>query len=704
MVVATMALAGTWGCSHGSTGEGGATPEVDGDWCGVVQFEYTTLNPEITVRAPLRFSVEGSEIVSLDHSRVVYYLHMGDNGLDAIPCAVEFAANVPARVSGGAFEVPLTGTESDSVVRGTFLSSTEAEGTVDATELPSEGCYGLSVDVHPEPRGTFEAGREPCDDLPEVPTDLEPDDPAVTPAESCAGYEGLDACTPEVIASSPVDEPTRKVFVVLDKSGSMADTLADSVESKWSVVEATIGNVVTHSRVEAGLLLYPYPVAGLGDCGDQCCAIPSGASAVNVPVGGGAAAIADILASTSPGGSSPTADALAAAVEYFSTGEGFNLTGEKHVLLVTDGAATCGDVAECAADSCSLNIEGLCDADPASCCTASGEACIDDAAVMDQIERLSAWGVTTSVIGLPGAEPYLGAVELSAAVGGGVPYDATSGSSDDVRSAIEQAVSDIAGPCAFELAQSVGDSGEANVAIDCTILDASSAGGSAWTVVANRLEVLGAACASLTADRTVEVLTGCSTDATPSAVCGNGQIEAEERCDDGTNSGEYGGCNPDCTLASHCGDGILDEGEECDTGVNDGSYGGCEPDCTLAPHCGDGIVQSESGELCDDGEGNVSTGYGEGVCITDCLPAPRCGDGVIDAGETCDDGNADSLDGCSADCAWEDGWTCPIAGQSCVLDEQCGNGILNSEEECDDGNTLPGDCCDEFCFLEPSCS
>jgi len=48
-----------------------------------------------------------------------------------------------------------------------------------------------------------------------------------------------------------------------------------------------------------------------------------------------------------------------------------------------------------------------------------------------------------------------------------------------------------------------------------------------------------------------------------------------------------------------CGDGNVDAGEACDDGVNDGGYGGCAADCqSLGPNCGDGVVQPEH-EECD---------------------------------------------------------------------------------------------------------
>jgi hypothetical protein len=97
-------------------------------------------------------------------------------------------------------------------------------------------------------------------------------------------------------------------------------------------------------------------------------------------------------------------------------------------------------------------------------------------------------------------------------------------------------------------------------------------------------------------------------------VCGDGEVEGDEVCDDGVNDGGYGGCAADCSAEGpFCGDGEVTDDEACDDGVNDGSYGGCNDDCTVAAFCGDGSIDGDN-ELCDDGEANEN---GSG-CNIDC--------------------------------------------------------------------------------------
>ena len=94
---------------------------------------------------------------------------------------------------------------------------------------------------------------------------------------------------------------------------------------------------------------------------------------------------------------------------------------------------------------------------------------------------------------------------------------------------------------------------------------------------------------------------------------------------------------------------------------------------------------------------------------------PVCGNQVTEAGETCDDGNTESDDGCSSVCqleycgngCLENEEECDdnnrVNGDGCTIIctiEKCGNSIFDIGEECDDGNSTNGDGCSKFCEIE----
>ncbi|CEL91852.1 unnamed protein product [Vitrella brassicaformis CCMP3155] len=88
---------------------------------------------------------------------------------------------------------------------------------------------------------------------------------------------------------------------------------------------------------------------------------------------------------------------------------------------------------------------------------------------------------------------------------------------------------------------------------------------------------------------------------------------------------------------------------------------------------------------------------------------PICGDSFMVEGEQCDDGNAESGDGCSSKCQVEEGWRCVGLPSECAPD--CGDGMMvigakvdgeNATEVCDDNNKKSGDGCNSQCQIEPS--
>ena len=76
----------------------------------------------------------------------------------------------------------------------------------------------------------------------------------------------------------------------------------------------------------------------------------------------------------------------------------------------------------------------------------------------------------------------------------------------------------------------------------------------------------------------------------------------------------------------------------------------------------------------------------------------ECGNGVHSFGESCDDGNSISGDGCNRICQVEASWECPEEGP-CWKGRLCGDGVVALDEICDDGNSKSGDGCSADCHL-----
>lgn len=162
-----------------------------------------------------------------------------------------------------------------------------------------------------------------------------------------------------------------------------------------------------------------------------------------------------------------------------------------------------------------------------------------------------------------------------------------------------------------------------------------------------------------------------------------------------------------------CGDGLLQRGEVCDDGEDNVTqqnavYGACV-ECRARRFCGDGVNDTPD-EMCDNGL-NISTyNAGEGACAPGCVLPPDCGDGELQlAHEDCDEGvagNTGEYDGCTATCDYgpfcgdgtldtEFGEECDAGnlnggyGRPCGFDckpaPRCGDGLRNGPEQCDEG-------------------
>ncbi len=120
--------------------------------------------------------------------------------------------------------------------------------------------------------------------------------------------------------------------------------------------------------------------------------------------------------------------------------------------------------------------------------------------------------------------------------------------------------------------------------------------------------------------------------------------------------------------------------------------------CTDVDECANGGDNCDANATCTNTLGSFTcacaAGYsGDG---TQCMP--NCGDGTMIAPEACDDGNMTDGDGCTKNCAVEDGYACTGSPSSCKA--TCGDGLTVGIEQCDDANTDPDDGCAANCTVE----
>ncbi len=187
--------------------------------------------------------------------------------------------------------------------------------------------------------------------------------------------------------------------------------------------------------------------------------------------------------------------------------------------------------------------------------------------------------------------------------------------------------------------------------------------------------------------------------------CGDGVKNGTEECDNADGVNEHYQCSASCTLEyiPYCGDGLINQTTEiCDndapiscTDVN--GYAGtssCTNECAWGicqstESCGDGV--KNGAEVCDGTDGVGANQECSATCTLTNLP--YCGDGIKNNQEVCDgsDGITSGFH-CTASCDLE----ADQNGGGSV----CGNEIIESGETCDDGNITSGDGCSNICLIE----
>jgi hypothetical protein len=346
-------------------------------------------------------------------------------------------------------------------------------------------------------------------------------------ATGCAPWIGLGNC---VTQSTAATLATTNLLLLLDRSGTMESTPAGLTGTKWDAMRSAFSSALNMPRFTLNFGLDFFPAANVArDCtASACCAVPAPTEPLTVPIGPGSDTVPTILSAldaTSPGGGTPIAAALARALDYYTTGDGRNLKGDRYVLLVTDGGPNCNGALSCTADTCTRNLDGFPECSPTvNCCSTAALAinCLDDRSVINEIQALASAGIWTIVVAMPGSDPYAQYLDQFAVAGGhtnpmGPPYYYAVPSSAGVQGladTLQTIIRDLVTHCGLVVDPPPVNPALFNLAVDCQAVTASAndADGG-WTLDLWTVTLTGAVCDRImngTVTR-VDYLLGCPT-------------------------------------------------------------------------------------------------------------------------------------------------------------------------------------------------
>jgi hypothetical protein len=304
---------------------------------------------------------------------------------------------------------------------------------------------------------------------------------------------------------------------------------ATSVATKWDLLKEQLVDSLGEAQEDLSYGMLLFPASDDVALAELMCEM-SIDSTVQVPVAPGTEALADIdalLEDTPPAGNTPTAAALARALEYFTTGKGRELEGDKYVLLATDGGPNCNSDASCEPDTCIPNIAGVdCGGPDANCCEYAPDQCIDEQATSEALEELREAGVKTFIVGIPGSELFSDFLD-DFAVAGGLPRTPTSDAPHRyyaVEAAgnmqgLSEVLVDITGSlitrCDLQLDEDPPDVFKLNVYVDGAVVP--QAGDDGWSVEMDTspptIHIKGKTCQRIETEgaRSVSIQYGCPT-------------------------------------------------------------------------------------------------------------------------------------------------------------------------------------------------
>lgn len=321
------------------------------------------------------------------------------------------------------------------------------------------------------------------------------------------------------------------LYFVIDRSGSMGDSIDDSGATKYSAALRALGNLldVVGSRVRYGAAIYPATnIDSSCEAGFQLFPPTLGDAPSKIPQGGRGPILRELmnrLAGYTPGGATPTAATLAALAPRIQS---FATSGDPTlVLLVTDGAPNCNLAASCDSSGCIPDIEeartqqgSVCGRD-FSCCDRgldvnAGANCIDSEGTEAAVRKLFEASIRTFVVGMPGSEAYAKTLDRLARAGGSARATAPSyyavSDAEALSAALLEIGTSISIPCEVELVEAPSDPALVNVYFDNDVVPRDPADGWDYSGAAG-LVLSGDACRTLQSGgvREVQIAYGCRT-------------------------------------------------------------------------------------------------------------------------------------------------------------------------------------------------
>ncbi|HEV8246463.1 MAG TPA: vWA domain-containing protein [Polyangiaceae bacterium] len=335
----------------------------------------------------------------------------------------------------------------------------------------------------------------------------------------------LGICGQEII---PALTDLPNLYFILDRSGSMSDAFQDSSVSKYETARDLLGDVLRQigHRVRYGAAVFP-ALSNPDGCGPGVQVFPTtqGDAPSYARDGQTGPILSDLLSRlgyAEQEGGTPTAATLEALRPILA-----DLGARTYVVLATDGAPNCNDQATCSAASCMLNIEHAsvdgtaCEGsynccDPASAGSGANAWCVDGDALEQQVSALTELGITTYVIGMPGAEIYADLLDRLAELGGTAQAGASAYFAADDTQSLSDALfaigTGVAISCSISLEHAPEDPAQVNVYFDETLVPLDAADGWDWSGT-QAFEVHGTACEQLKSGAVLEVQVayGCPT-------------------------------------------------------------------------------------------------------------------------------------------------------------------------------------------------